>query len=194
MDEKKRLLLFIGGGLLLVILGVIIIFTVLRNRPMSYQPENIGNQIGDLPNFNEDGSPVTTNTATDLIPPEIVFPEEDAAERYARQFTKIFVERFGSFSSDNNNIHIKDVMPLVTNSMGSWVKTQAQPQNEFYSQTTVLVSSEVRSFEKENTAVIGIGTQHTIEDKNGKRTEYKKGRVELVYANNDWLVDGLYWE
>lgn len=193
MEERKRIFVFLGVAVLLLVIVIVVVVSAIRNRPSGGQFNEPINQVGQIPVFDEDD---TSPTNTVLPPPPVQeFPEEDSAERYARQVSKIFVERFGSYSSHNNNSHLDDVLGMLTPSMANWVATQrVSAADGFYSQTTNLISSEIRSFEEESAAVVSVGAQQVIEDGNGKRTAYKNGRVELLFVDGDWKIDGLYWE
>ena len=56
--------------------------------------------------------------------PEIFVPVEKSREIYAKQIARLFVERFTTFSNQNGNTHIDDVLILATPQMGKWIETQ----------------------------------------------------------------------
>jgi len=125
----------------------------------------------------------------------IVVPKADplTPEIYTKQLARIFVERFASFSNQNDNLHITEVMPLCTKTMIAWLKTQNLENSLDYSGvTTRVIASKVTKI-TENIATVEIETQQTVENKTGKQEIQKSGRVELLKEDGEWKVDGLYW-
>lgn len=193
-SERKRVGIFISVVFFLLLVVVVLVLAFLRNRSSSDTTPPSTNQIGDIPTFTQ---PVSEQPRTPLPPPPPSEPVqvEASGERYARQVAKIFVERFQSYSSHNDNSHIQDVLPLATERMAAWIETQTINQtNEYQGITTRIISSRVDTYTENQSANVLIGVQQIIEDGNGQRTAYKNGRIELVYSDNTWKVDGLYWD
>lgn len=120
---------------------------------------------------------------------------------YVRQLAKIFVERFGSNSSQTPNQNITDSIELATASMQTWLKSQMKaPTRDYVGEVTEVLASRLSEKTATN-ATVAIEAQQTVEAKKdgavgatNREIKQRKGRVTLVKTGNDWLVDGLYWD
>lgn len=188
LDLRKRLFIIIGGVILIIILIFLAVF-VLRDKTV------------------DDGvvTPSTPSTTQDVVFPPTqknlppvqsqaqVAPVTDN-EIYVRQLSRLFAERFLSYSNQNNNSHLGDVVSLVTPGMASWVKTQTVEQgSEYAGVTTGVISSAVKSI-SDSTATVTLGVQQQFQSSAGKSVQYKTGRVELVKETGEWKVSGFFWD
>jgi len=145
-----------------------------------------------------DESPVSevaevSEQATTNVPEPIELPEVDPSI-YSVQVAKIFVERFSTYSTQNGNQHIRDVLPMATPVMERWIKTQEVEQSKEYSGvSTRVVTNELISIDGDS-AVVKIDVQQIVSNNSGTTIEDKTGRVELVWIDGDWKVDGFFWE
>jgi hypothetical protein len=113
---------------------------------------------------------------------------------YVKQLSRDFVERFGSYSNQNNNAHIEGVMDLVTDKVARWLKTQTINKGEdYYGVTTKVIASSVKNLSSEE-AVVEVGVQKIITEQGEDRTEYDTGNVNLLNVDGEWMIDGLFWE
>jgi hypothetical protein len=143
----------------------------------------------------------TTSTGEVTVPSEQVATtsapqtfEKYSPEVYVKQVSRIFVERFGSYSNQNDNQHIADVLDLVTPTMEKWLKTQMLTfSNDYIGQTTKVMSTRVDSIDSKK-AVVLLETQQIQESKEGIKNIQRSGRVELVAVGDDWKVDGFFWD
>lgn len=188
MTERKKI---IGGFVaFLVLVAVLGFISVLIDRRGENEPENP--TVDGTVQVDENGQPV--NITQPFVQPEVP-AVPTSPELYVRQLSRIFVERFGSYSNQNNNQHIEDIQPLLSPTMRTWVDSQRQQQStEYQGQTTSLVSSSLTSFSPENSATVKIGVQQEQTVGNITEMVYRDGRVELVYQNGEWLIDGLYFD
>lgn len=200
-DDDLRKRLWKVAGAILIILIVLVLVVMFLSREKETAPVSTVDtpQVGEQPQFEPvDAPPPTRAEQLQQTPPDVFVPvsDEDAMERYARQKAQIFVERFGSYSNQNDNRHISDVEPLITVNMRRWVEQQGLVQSEVYQGlNTRVISTEVISI-SENNAVVKVGAQVTTKSSDGTtETTIKRGRVELVKAGpEEWLVNGLYWD
>ncbi len=195
MDLRKRIIIISS----LMMLGVlIIVLAIMASRRSAVE---VANFDPDQPDATEDADAAFLSDTLDLPPvvgnPEAISPilaNEDADERYVRQLAITFVERFGSFSNQNRNTHITDVLPLVTESMGDWIRTQLQSySNEYKGSTSHVIVSSVEEF-TDATAIIHIESQQVLETLTTVERVYNKGTVKLVVEDGEWKVSGLFWE
>lgn len=125
---------------------------------------------------------------------EPVFSTEPQRDRLARQIAGIVVERFQSYSSNNDNVHLASIEQFVTPRMWGWVQTQTQEQQELYQGvTTEVIASRVEAID-ETSATVFVDVQQVSVDENGQQTAQRTGRVELTADGDGWLVAGFFWE
>lgn len=119
----------------------------------------------------------------------------NAEELYIRQLASIFVERFGSYSNQNNNRNLADVAPISTPSLMTWVSRQTIAASNTYQGVTARVLSTNLVENTETTATVTVGVQETV-SRAGAADELRQrtGRVELIKEGKTWLVNAFYWD
>lgn len=113
----------------------------------------------------------------------------------AKQAARIFVERFGTYSNQNDNEHIALTRLLATPSMQEWIKTREVVQGgDFIGVTTEVLASSISTL-TDTSAEILIQVREIRESQTGIDTTLKNGRVVLELSESGvWLVGGLYYE
>ncbi len=189
LDLRKRIVLIISLIVALVI--VVILGVLLFDRTQEGDPDT--GDISTTPDRPDAAdiilSPVAGNP-TQLSESLLL---EGGDERYVRQLAIDFVERFGSYSSEERNDHIDDVLPLVTDTMAQWIVTQEQSYSpEYHGASTKVIVSRTEHYE-DTRATVYIEAQQTQEGQDTSERLYNTGRVELVKVGEEWKVSGLFW-
>ncbi len=118
----------------------------------------------------------------------------DPDELLAKQISRIFVERFMTYSNQNDNKHVEDALKLATVEMESFIKSQSlKKSNDYQGATTRVLSSSIRE-KTENKIIVTVSVQQELRSAKTSEMVQKKGRVELVKGTNTWLVSGFFWE
>lgn len=146
--------------------------------------------------------PSTPTTPATTLRPEVEVPrvQTNPEELYLRQLATIFVERFATFSNQNNNRHIDDALSLSTPKMQTWLKTQRLAPGEAYNGVTTQVMSTSLASKATDKATVRVAVQQDIGKKSSPTSSLesqlaqKKGTVELVKIGADWKVDGFFWD
>ncbi|MCF6276260.1 MAG: hypothetical protein L3J07_00230 [Candidatus Magasanikbacteria bacterium] len=186
-DIRKRLLIIIGLVSFTVIIVVVIILAVTGGENKGTQ------QVEDLQQENveeifEIEEVVKRAPTVEDMPPQN--PEEVSAKQTAR----LFVERFQTYSNQNDNKHIDDVIHLVTDSMAVWVRAQKVDKSlDYEGVTTQILASNVSNLES-SSVTVNIEARQTVENSEGENTEQKSGRIELVKVSGEWKVSGFFWD
>lgn len=189
---KRYVYMSIFVGLLIVLL---LLFLFLRDGGESNQ----NNNPVDRPPIPETDNTIESEVI--VAPTPFIEPERDVAPGtadqglVAKQAARIFVERFGTYSSQNDNSHIAAVQELATDSMLSWVNTQEQAQSlrAYTGVTTEVIALTLTDFTPA-TADVSIEARQTLESEESVETRARNGRVELIRSGDDWLVDGFFWD
>lgn len=132
---------------------------------------------------------VTSEAISGKIPQNV-----NPDELLAKQISRIFVERFMTYSNQNDNAHVEDALKLASANMETWIRAQAQQKsNEYQGVTTRVLSSSIRESSQDK-IVVEVAVQQELRASKTSELVQKKGRVELVKSEKTWLVSGFYWE
>jgi hypothetical protein len=198
MTPATRLLLVISGCLVLLLAALFLVYPYFRPQPEEQAP---------VVNTPVDPSTLTPLPA-DNIAPETNFPvqeqpvatSESAQRAEAERLTRTFVETYGSYSNFSEFSNITSLEPFMTESMKAYARGQVQEQGqpsvtEYVGVTSQLISLTVASFTVSSQASLNFVVQQ--ETQRGLtapiETAYRDGRVDLVYQNNQWLVNGIFY-
>lgn len=188
-DVRKRLII-IAGILAGVLLALFLFIAVLRDKKEPSNPEE------DVPA----GTTTTGATPSQATPPPASTPgatqptNGDPEDVYLKQLARIFVERFGSYSNQNDNRHITDVLSLATERMQAYLESQALESARVYAGVTTKVVASRITEKSGNTAIVAVDVQRVIREDGTERSEYASGTVTLKKVSGEWKVDGLFWE
>lgn len=195
-DLRQRLFVIIGIGS--GILVAIILLVLLLNREegrdeeSSLETRKNGQEVSHTGSGSSNAR--SNGSDSDDSSPTVLFTEA-SEETAVAALAKDFVERFGTYSNQNDNEHLEAVLPFVTEKMKIWLETQAVLQGGSYTgKTTAVVVASVTSLEKE-TALVAVSVQETLTNSAGSaQPSYRTGRVELVKQGEVWKADGFFWE
>lgn len=178
MNRKK--IEIIIAVLILIALIVLVVFLLTRKKPEDATP-----------------TPDDTNITDELPPiePEDVPPPQAVS---AQTISRIFVERFGSYSSESDFQNITDVLSLATPAFQSQLQTLAatqKPSEEYYGVSTFVISNKITA-ETETTMTLMVTTQRreAIGTPGNSSTRYQDIEVRLEKVGEDWLISGYTWQ
>lgn len=119
---------------------------------------------------------------------------EEVQKNVAKQMARIFIERYATFSSDNNGDNIREVESIVTKELWAEIskRLNVAPTGIFSGATTKVFAVDVTEFAS-GQAKVAMMTQRTITK--GAATEQKNENVNvwLVKAGDSWLVNKFEW-
>lgn len=161
-----------------------------QNLPSTTQTNNSPTNAATQP---------VANTPTPTIPVNIT--SEDIEKNATKQLAKIFIERYGTYSTDSGSDNIRDVRSLVTPAL--WATLSARPGdtvvNEnmapsgvFYGISTQVFSMELINW-LQDSAMISLQLVRT-EERNGTRAaKHQNTEINMVKQNGKWLVQNFKW-
>ena len=196
MDLRKRIFILVSvvvGITLAILLFLFVFYNKAEKEPeieIPEGPEIVYDSQGAVV-YDPTGANPTVTTSVVVVPPS----DEGAEERFVRHLARTFVERFGSYSNQNDNRHIEEVLLLSSPSMQAWIRSQPVEQSTNYSgMTTQVIESDVVVFQPSK-AVVSVGVQQVVQ-REGQQEErnYRNGRVELIRVGDEWQIDALYWD
>lgn len=203
MTPAQRLLLVIGGCLILLVLGVFILYPVFRPADETTLPVAAPTQqITDVSTLTPLPAATNNQQPADSVPVETPVEASEAVQRAeAERLARLFVERFGSYSNFSNFENITSMEPFMTDTMKEYANAlKKEPQNgqsvnDYYGVTSTIISLNTTRFSARQSASISfVALQETQAGLTGEiQTAYRDGRLELVYRDGAWLVNGLFY-
>lgn len=191
MPLRTRLFIIIAFALV-AIAGVTGILYYLKNK--SAAPETTPTvavpQVIDSSNFVQPNQVKPTD-----IPAGATIKQATTLEMQqnaVKQLAKIFIERYNSFSSENNYQNIIDARELVTNEL--WARI-SQPLGKpatgsFIGVTTEAVNATLSNWGDAEADFL-IKTRRTTEKDGAKSEQYQDVKVTLKKTGTAWLVDSF---
>lgn len=180
--ERRKLVIALIVGSVLVI-GIIIFVVV---RLSGKDPAGSGEP---------ESTPFTEPVTGSVIP---AVPPKDPDKQAAESLARFFVERIGSYSNQSNFQNLTDVESFMTARVRTWaagLKKVASGETGYLGTTTKVLTVDLIDWRPRESAVIRTGTQRKESAESGSgRLYYQDAEVHLVFQNNAWLVDGIYWK
>lgn len=191
MDPRVKRIIILSVAALLVLAIVWFGWTVIKNRTTPTPP--IGGLPADQIGTPSDGT-TTTEVTTTTVPP----PTE--AQKTASRLARLFVERFGTFTSQGQFESVTEVQPLTTTSMSAWMSgtylpglRAKYPSGTYAAQTTQVLGIEIEE-ESDQGATILVRTQQTFAEGDLEPVVTNPSmRLSLVKTGDEWFVDSALW-
>lgn len=200
MSTGNKILIVFGGIAVLIVLVMFIIYPLFKSdeapvvveEPVT-QPLNIIPLQPDLP-------PVGPDEVFDPLNGEVLKQDDASARAEIERTTRLFTERFGSFSNFSNFANVTSLEGLMTPSMRAFAQTTVGEISndlsaDYYGVTTRLINLKITDFTPEASATVSVVVREEVQ--NGLtspiETTHKDGRIDFVFADGIWLVDGLFY-
>ncbi len=191
MSLRARIFIIISIVVLLI-LGISI-FLIVRNKNKNTEPQTTAPQTNGTPQSNGNQTVIGDQAPAGL--PAKTATTLEAEKNGVSQLAKFFVERYGTYSSDNEFQNIKEVETFVTAALWSRISAPMNSKNTtqgFVGMTTKVISVELSAW-SDTAATVELKTTR-IEEKDGVvSTRYQNSTVEMVKQNGVWLADKLVW-
>ncbi len=188
MLTLRTRILLIGGGGILSILGILF-FLILRDPETVEIPPLADERVEvELPPIEN-----VEFRRPDTLPQSETSVQESPDEIYAKQSARIFVERFWSYSNQNDNQHIEDALALAASGMHEWIRSHSQEQHLTYQGvTTEVLSTRIVSYTPEK-AQVEVGARQTTRGiDSSSETVMITAQVDMLKSGTQWLVAGVW--
>lgn len=183
MNQKAKNIFKVLGILLVFILALLLIWWLTEDRSTSQLPEDDINNVRNQPRAEDVFTPDQINQA-------IATPVVNS---------RIFAERFGSFSSQANFGNVADVENITTPELFERLENLAlsgssEPAENFYSISTRVISSEIIE-QTENSATVTVLTQRTeaTGTPSNRQERMQNMTLSLQLVGNTWLISDYAW-
>lgn len=196
MPLRTRIFIVIS----LIILAVLAISILLYLSSKKQKDSNITTSTptvqtpsnGDIPTNLLDSNGQVDTTKVQVKQPT----NQEVDQNASKQLAKIFIERFGSYSSDSNYQNIRDVKNLVTSNLWSSLSAMIDDtvSNQQYSGVTTKVIATSNNSWSNTSAKYTLSTMRKSSENGSTTTTNKDVEVILKKVNGSWLVDGYTWK
>ena len=199
MNLTLRARIFIISSVVILVILAISIFLMVISKERN-MPEDIvlENQI-ETEQMQYEKQIINSSIQPTVIDSNLLIKPLTAEEKMkevANNMAKIFVERYGSYSTDNSGQNLKDLEILSTPDLWKVLENRLKTMSdskEFIGVTTQAFSSSILSYEK-NKVVVNVITSRE-ENKNGiLRNFNQEAEVTLLKNGDGWLVDDIKWK
>ena len=186
MSRRNKILIVVG---ILVIILILLLLWFLRGRAPATTPQ-----------------PVTTPHPTTTVSPAVTPAAQQAAVAAKVQnagvetVAKLFVERYGSYSTEAQFQNVKDVLPIVTAAYGAQLQAQiagAPTPTAYYGVDTVVLSVAVDQMDDAaGTAHAKVSTQRNESKGSPQNVTVSYQTMVLTFAKEggQWKVASSKWE
>ncbi|OGY78467.1 MAG: hypothetical protein A3B74_02105 [Candidatus Kerfeldbacteria bacterium RIFCSPHIGHO2_02_FULL_42_14] len=200
--NKKFFIILIVFVTLLIIGGGILVWFLLKYQELNYvtnQPQNVNSRAVNIP-------VTTTNTQTanaNVIEQNTNQEKSNLEQNTEDEITALsrsFIERFGTFSNQNEYENINNLRIYMTKKMQAYADTlikNAKATDEsspYYGITTKVVSVEINELAPPQ-AQVKITTQRKETKENSEtKVFYQDVEMGVVQEREVWKIDSVTWK
>ena len=195
----KKIILIIGS---LIIVSIIVIFVVTIRATKEPQEQIVLDDTGEDSTMND----LQTNKKVSI--PEYTpqpITEEERKEREMERFVAVFIERFGTFSNQNELSNLEALKTATTPSFYQWARRYGlgiageSDSSVYYGITTQSLNVVIDFSKQENPDIKRVYTATTqraeVRGFEGNAKLFaQEADVELTKEGDQWLVSGVFWE
>ncbi len=198
MSLRARIFIIVSIAALLVLaISLALVASNKKKKEAANTQTQTQEQAGVSPSNVIDSSNFNTNfnsaNVSGGIAPTTAIGTVEMEQNSVKQLAKIFIERYGSYSTDNNFQNIKDVEDLVTDELWGKINKTSAATSTFMSVLTKAISVNLTN-RQSSSAEVSIKTIRTT-DQNGTVSQKTQGvKVSLVKQGENWLVSKFEWE
>jgi hypothetical protein len=198
MSLRARLFIIVSLVAIVILAVSLILWNNARQKRLAGGGSSTSTSVNDTSSFkviDANNFDIPSNPSTSAVSGgQVTLTPEQIADQSLEQLAKIFVERYGTYSSDNNFQNIKEVQDMVTPALWALIKpTDVKRSGGFVGVTTQAITSE---FVKKNAGEVIVKVKTVrIEEKNNKISNLQQsGVVTLIKQGSGWLIDKIVWE
>ncbi len=121
---------------------------------------------------------------------------EEIQKNTAKQISKVFAERYGSFSTQNSYQNILEIKDLVTTDLYSslsQIMNTAQNQTTYYGMTTKVIAMNITKWASDSATITLSATREETKSSTTKKTN-QDAVVQMTKSGSNWLVSSFKWD
>jgi 3D (Asp-Asp-Asp) domain-containing protein len=193
----RKKFFIIASVVFLIILAVSLILIVINKKKTA---ETLLTNTEETTNNEVDATTELTATKPVIIPAgtKVQVPTTEAVmKNAAKQIAKIFIERYGTYSTHADFANIKEVESICTQSLWSELSKKIMETTEelppYQGVTTRVIAMELTDWQTTQ-ATVELSVIKEESKDGSSTTTNQKAMVNLTLSGNDWLVDQFSWQ
>ncbi|MBT6757410.1 MAG: hypothetical protein HOA84_03680 [Candidatus Jacksonbacteria bacterium] len=194
----KKIIFILSGVIIFIVIIILVIAGVAAQRGADLSLEY---------NLHEPDVPVvqqqqkSTESVTDTFVP-LPLTEEEKAGREIERFVASFIERFGTFSNQNEFSHLESLKMFTSDQFYLWARQNTESSAAGIADPALYYGISTKSLDvftksdDELTRVYTVVTQRQESRgaNSNSRLYSQEVEVELVKKKDVWLVNGVFWQ
>ena len=194
MPTSRKIIILVSG---LVLIGLAFWLIILR-------PSGDGDSVqtnGRQPNSNSE-TIQPENSQPKIIEQLQPLSAQEREERELEVFITQFIERWGSYSNQDDFTSIRDLSSQGTRRLQGFIDSyisdlqSAHPyQQGYFGLSTKVVTVELAGFSlgaSRFSSLVGTRREESVGSQN--RSFNQEVEVRLIKSGGDWFVDGVFWK
>jgi len=187
MSRRNKILLVVG--LLTVILVLLLLWFLRGGATANPQPVTTPPQASVTPS-----APAVSEEAQQAA------VEQKVKNAGVETVAKLFVERYGSYSTEAQFQNVRDILPLATVTYAAQLQAQidaATTPDEYYGVTTIVLSVTVDQMDEvAGTAHATVSAQRDEAKGSPQNSAIRYQKMDLTFAKEggEWKVASSTWE
>ncbi|OGY70149.1 MAG: hypothetical protein A3H59_01975 [Candidatus Jacksonbacteria bacterium RIFCSPLOWO2_02_FULL_43_9] len=199
MSALKKIIIIITG---LILISIVVIF-VITIRTAKTQPSSLTTDA-DAQDIQENfDDPISISKAVEYEPTPI--SEQERKERQMERFVSTFIERFGTFSNQNEFSNLEALKMVTTEQFYQWARRYGlgmmadNDSSVYYGITTQALNVSIDFSQQENPDAKRVYTVVTQRAEargfEGNTMLFPQNAdVELIKEGDQWLVNSVFWK
>jgi|GEM_PF-2729753 len=194
MSNRRKIIIILVGGL--AVIGVIFwyFFFVQKTAKNNFGGVQDENAPVPVAGIDERLKGVTINKPTATA--------EEKFNTEIKALAKTFLNRYGTFSNQNNYVNFAEVSSLMTDSFRNYVFNDYLKKLQMYNPADgyyyeIKTEPLVITVQNQTIDEIELLISSAVTEKSNDEIEKKLNRdatITLKKVNDNWLVDGVYWK
>lgn len=207
MNKKVIIIIAAVAGALLLATLIVTLMIVNRDPGATDIDANTNTSVIDSTTTNTDSTTTTitttndgsttTTTTSEPTGKKVILSDREQIINLAKSFT----ERYGSYSTDNDQVNIEESESFMTEQMNETANRLAarlasESSTEYYGITTKVATVNIVDFEEGSTSATVVVHTRRTETKGLENpvTFSQSARLQLKKINNAWKVDTFSWQ
>ncbi|MFA5069844.1 MAG: hypothetical protein WC528_01030 [Patescibacteria group bacterium] len=194
----KRIILIVGALLVLILAGLALYWFYFRPSPANQNTAPENNNVNQAINSHQnDNGNENTNTAVN----DNTNQTASLGSEKIRQVSRIFAERYGSYSNENDfenlvalKTYMTDKFQKETDNYITSEKSKLTGNEAYFGVISEMLSVNVISL-TENSAQAAVTLRRTERNETSPTgTYFQNLSLKFVKSGNDWLVSSAAWQ
>lgn len=195
MTLRARIFAIASVAVLIILaVGIVMIMVSKKKSPAgdgATQPSATTADQTDLPAAITAPPPTQVPNGVSVKP----LSSEDVLKNAAKQTARIFIERYGTYSSDNSGENIRACESLVTKELWAEISKRIgvkSANGEFTGATTKVIAVDLTEYNASR-AKVEFGVIRTVSKGDNTTEQPAHANTWLVKSGDGWLVEKFEW-